>query len=301
MAVKIVFPVPPHFRFWATVSSHGWCELPPFEYDEAARTLSRIQQLNDGRVVRLTLAEAPDSALHITVEGVSGTLTPEQQRDITRAVQHMLNLDHDLSDFYQTISGHARYGWIETIGAGRMLSSPTVWEDLAKTLLTTNTTWNMTIQMCRRLATLGDVYVGGGHAFPTPERVAAMNPDDLNAHVRAGYRGAYLHLLASRIASGELAVESWRDPAVASPDLYKQIKGLKGFGDYAAGSMLKLLGHYDRLATDTACRAVYREGINGGIPAADDKEIAAYYEPYGRWRGLVQWMDVMESYLKHLG
>ncbi|MBI5667253.1 MAG: 3-methyladenine DNA glycosylase [Chloroflexi bacterium] len=293
----LTISTPPHFRFWATVSSHGWCMLPPFDYDDGARTLSRVQQLRDGRVVRLTLSEAP-GGLAIAVEGAAPS--PDEQAEIIGAVNHMLNLDRDFSDFYAHISGHPRYGWIETVGAGRMLSSPTVWEDLTKTLLTTNTTWNMTIQMCRRLITLGDPYPAGGYAFPTPERLAAMNPDDLNAQVRAGYRGAYLHELANRIASGELDVESWRDPALPSADLYKRIKGLKGFGDYAAGSMLKLLGHFDRLATDTACRAVYRDRINGGNAAADDREIAAYYAPFGRWQGLVQWMDVMEDDLRHL-
>jgi hypothetical protein len=42
--------------------------------------------------------------------------------------------------------------------AGRLLVSPTVWEDLAKTLLTTNTTWGATVQMCRRLLTLGEYW-----------------------------------------------------------------------------------------------------------------------------------------------
>jgi hypothetical protein len=74
------------------------------------------------------------------------------------------------------------------------------------------------------------------------------------------------------------------------------VKSLKGFGDYAAGSILKLLGHFDRLATDTECRAAYIR-INNGIPAADDKEIAAYYEKFGQWRGLIQWMDVMQGTL----
>ena len=35
-----------------------------------------------------------------------------------------------------------------------------------------------------------------------------------------------------------------------------------------------------------------------GIAAKDDREIAAYYQLFGQWRGLVQWMDVMEDYFK---
>jgi 3-methyladenine DNA glycosylase/8-oxoguanine DNA glycosylase len=168
--------------------------------------------------------------------------------------------------------------------------------EYVKTLFTTNTVWRATIQMCERFNTLGEPYPGGGHAFPTPERVAALSFDDLHAQVRAGYRDAYLHELARRIAEGEIEVESWRGRP--SNDLYKRITALKGFGDYAAGNMLKLLGHYDRLATDTVCRDVYKNQINNGVPAANDTEIAAYYERFGGWRGLAQWMDVAANWLK---
>jgi len=187
------------------------------------------------------------------------------------------------------------------------LSSPTVWEDLAKTLMTTNTTWNMTQQMVARLTALGDPYAGGGQAFPPPERIAALPLDALNTAIRAGYRGAYLHELAQRIRSGEIDVESWRDPVISSPDLYKRIKALKGFGDYAAGNLMRLMGHFDRLATDTECRAATDTecraayaALNGDQPASSDAEIAAYYEPFGAWRGLVQWMDVMESWFAEM-
>jgi 3-methyladenine DNA glycosylase/8-oxoguanine DNA glycosylase len=151
--------------------------------------------------------------------------------------------------------------------------------------------------MCQRINTLGDAYPGGGFAFPIPQQIVAMKLDDLNTHIRAGYRGAYLHELAQRIVEGDIEVESWRDADIPSLELYKRIKGLKGFGDYAAGNLLRLLGHFDRLATDSVCREVYAE-LNGGLPASHDKEIAAYYERFGQWRGLVQWMDVMRDYFQ---
>ncbi|MBZ0287830.1 MAG: 3-methyladenine DNA glycosylase [Anaerolineae bacterium] len=298
MTHTFIVQTPPAFRFWPTVRSHGWCDLGPFSSHVEARTLERVHQLGAGSVVRLILAGDKDEHIAVTVEGLDNGLSPAQKDELTHGLTNAFNLDRDLSDFYALVRQYPRYLWIEQKAAGRMLAAPTVWEDLAKTLLTTNTTWNMTKQMVARLNTLGEPDAPGGHAFPTPERIAAMTPDDLNAHVRAGYRGAYLHELAVRIANGDLDVESWRDPALASADLYKRVKSLKGFGDYAAGSILKLLGHFDRLATDTECRAVYKE-INNGVPAQNDAEIAAYYEPFGPWRGLVQWMDVMEGWLKN--
>jgi 3-methyladenine DNA glycosylase/8-oxoguanine DNA glycosylase len=287
---------PAGFRFWLTVTSHGWCDLHPFSSDDATRTLARIHRLKDGTIVRLVLGAAADESIAVTVEGLPDSLSPAHKKELTHGLTNAFNLDRDLSEFYALVRQHPRYHWIEHKAAGRMLAAPTVWEDLAKTLLTTNTTWNMTKQMNARLTTLGEPYAAGGTAFPTPEHIAAFNPDDLNTQVRAGYRGAYLHELATRIANGEIDVEAWRDPALPSAELYKRVKSLKGFGDYAAGSILKLLGHFDRLATDTECRAAYIR-INNGVAAADDKEIAAYYEPFGKWRGLIQWMDVMQRTL----
>jgi 3-methyladenine DNA glycosylase/8-oxoguanine DNA glycosylase len=237
-------------------------------------------------------------SLPVHVEGID-RLTPAQEDSIRRALSRGLEIDRDLSGFYALVREYPRYAWIAELGTGRLLASPTVWEDLAKTLLTTNTTWKLTIQMVTRLNALGDPYPDGGHAFPSPSRIAALTVAELDQAVRAGYRSAYLHLLAERIASGEIEVESWRDADLPSEEVYQRIKGLKGFGDYAAGNMLRLLGHFDRLATDSECRVVFRE-INGGVDG-DDRAIRAYYEPFGQWRGLVQWMDVMRSYFVNGG
>lgn len=293
----ITLKTPPDFRFWPTAVSHGWCELVPYSCDESARHLERLLQLRDGTILRLMMRDKAfkPGALKIEVEGVE-KLTPGQTSEIQAALRRCLELDRDLSEMYAVLGSFPRYAWVEQVGAGRMLASPTVFEDLVKTLFTTNTVWGATKNMCQRIATLGDPYPAGGHAFPTPERIAAMTVDDLNTHTRAGYRSAYLHLLATRIASGEIEVESWRDPEIPSIELYKRIRGLKGFGDYAAGNLLRLLGHFDRLATDTVCREVYKTQINNGVPASHDKEIASYYEQFGQWRGLAQWMDVMYTY-----
>jgi 3-methyladenine DNA glycosylase/8-oxoguanine DNA glycosylase len=295
----LTIPTPPGFRFWPSLTGHGWCDLAPYSLDEAAQTLYRVHQLRDGAVVRLVISSTLEQHIAVAVEGLRGKLSAARSAEVESVVRWCFDLDRDMSGFYGLVAAHPRYAWVARVGAGRLLSSPTVWEDLAKTLMTTNTTWNMTGQMVARLTALGDPYAGGGNAFPPPERIAALPLDDLNTAIRAGYRGAYLHELARRITEGELDVESWRDPAITSPDLYKRIKSLKGFGDYAAGNLMRLMGHFDRLATDTECRAAYTS-LNGGVPAANDAEIAAYYEPFGAWRGLVQWMDVMQTWFAEM-
>src|SRR6266498_2434197 len=91
---------PPDFRFWPSVVSHGWCDLPPFSCDEDTRTLERIHQLGDGAVVRLMLpaAEAKAGSLTINVEGVEA-LADSQVEELRRGLRRSLEIDRDLTSF----------------------------------------------------------------------------------------------------------------------------------------------------------------------------------------------------------
>lgn len=292
----ILIPVPVGFQWLPTIFSHGWYQLPPFRYDHETQVLTRIHRFRGGVVARLRIGEGDSpGTVEVSVEGV-GRLTRERRDEVVEVVGTCLNLDRDLAPFYRKARSRPGHRWVETIGAGRMLVSPTVWEDMAKTLLTTNTTWGATKQMCHRLVTLGEPFGADEFSFPTPERIAAMDGDELNQHVRAGYRSAYLSQLARAIVAGEIAVESWRGPGISGDEQFRRIKGLKGFGDYAAGSMCRLLGTFDRLGLDSSCRASFRERNGGEL--ASDKQIALYYEPFGEWCGLALWMDVMKAHLK---
>ncbi len=291
MTTRFTIATPPDFRYAPTVLSHGWGSLAPFSYADGV--LSRVQKLSDGQIVRFDLRWEHGKL----VASSPSDLTARQKREISEIAARCLSFDDDLTLFHDLIRTHPAYGWIETVGAGRMLVSPSVWEDLAKTLLTTNTMWAMTKGMVSRLAALGDANADGDRAFPEPEQIATLDPEALNAQVRAGYRGAYLHTLATRIASGELDVEIWRDPEIPSVEVYKALKGIKGFGDYAAGAMMRLLGRFDQLGLDSVCRATYAQRYNNGVKATD-KEIAAYYAPFEDWRGLVVWLDVMKEYMQ---
>src|SRR6185295_8590638 len=111
------------------------------------KVLSRVHQLDSGKCVLLHISDGGETQeLHVQVEGLK-KLTVAQQRQITRDVEIMFNLDWNLSKFYQAIQHRPEYTWIERQKCGRMLVTPTVWEDLAKTLLTTNTTWSQTKNM----------------------------------------------------------------------------------------------------------------------------------------------------------
>lgn len=269
--------------FHETVISHGWYQLAPFHYDDQTRRLQRIHRLTDGTVCRLTLREE-----HHTLHWHTDIpLTDAQAQTVQTDVDRMMCLGWALEDFYAALADTPRYAWVINGGLGRLLTCPTVWEDLAKTLLTTNTTWGQTRTMTAALCRLGTPY-DDGYAFPTPQQVAAYSHADLQQATRAGYRTGSLLVLAQRIRDG-LDVEAWR--SLSTSDLYAAVRGLRGYGDYAAGTMLRLLGHFDRVAIDTECRGGYKRA--SGSLTATDREIRAFYAPFGRWQGLASWMDII--------
>jgi N-glycosylase/DNA lyase len=210
----------------------------------------------------------------------------------------MLRLDDDLKRFYRTMKTDPDFEWVSHEGAGRMLRSPTVFEDLVKMICTTNCSWALTEKMVTGLVeNLGRKSTNGHRTFPTPEAMALMPEKFYVNEVRAGYRAAYLKELADRVASGELNVESWLTSPLPTPALIKELKGVKGVGDYAAENLLKLLGRYDGLALDSWTRSKFYLVRNNGRKAAD-KKIARYYSRFNEWRGLALWCDMTRDWLE---
>ena len=292
--LEMEIATPEDFSFAATVFSHGWRNLAPFEHDRDSGYLQRTERLPSGGLAVVRMSDAERGGVAVAVTATRG-LDDDDAGFIRRAVSRCLSLDRELAGFYGAIAGDSRYRWIADNSAGRVLASSSVWEDLVKTLTTTNTSWSNTISMCERLTRIGP-QVDGRHCFPTPTEIRAIGVDELGEATGLGYRTPYLHDLASAIDDGEVEPERWRERPVDAAEIEQQILALKGFGPYAAANMLKLLGHYERLAIDSSVRETFRVRINDGV-SPSDADIERYYEPYGRWRGLVMWFDVMKTHL----
>lgn len=289
---QMIIPVSEQFDFNQTVLSHGWYMLAPFELDRDTMTLYYTYALQSGDMVRLAMH---GNEGHILVEVPEvNALSMASQAEITNVVETIFNTRWDLQPFYAAMDNFEGYDWLENERKGRILIGATLWEDLAKVLFTTNTTWAQTIQMSQRLCHLGKPHstLRNTYAFPTAQTIAAMDFDALADAIRAGYRSAYLYELAQVIVSGEFDLDVWY--GLDSDALHKQVKSLKGYGDYAAGTIVRMLGHFDKLAIDSACRDMYARLHNDG-EKDDDKAIKAHYAKFGQWKGLVMWMDIMRS------
>jgi 3-methyladenine DNA glycosylase/8-oxoguanine DNA glycosylase len=114
--------------------------------------------------------------------------------------------------------------------------------------------------------------------------------------IRSGYRAPYLRELAQRVSSGALDVESWLAKDAPLPELLKEMKSVKGVGNYAAENLLKLIGRYDGLALDSWTRAQFARMRNSGRTASD-KKIGRFYSRFDVWRGLALWCDMTRDWL----
>src|SRR6185295_9286544 len=141
--MEISTATPPDFNFKRTVISHGWCELLPFQVDRENWVLSRALDLPDSRPVTLTIS-ANRRALRINT---SRRLSQAASKKVVNDVRHIMRLDDDMTSFYRLLAQDADFGWIPTQGAGRLLRSPTVFEDLVKMICTTNCSWALTEKM----------------------------------------------------------------------------------------------------------------------------------------------------------
>lgn len=291
--MQLSIATPRTFSFKRTVISHGWCELLPFEIDRDRWVLTRTLDLADGAPVTVVI-NANKRAVRIDL---SRTLGKKAVERVLRDVRHILRLDDDMDDFYQTMKATPDFEWVSEQGAGRLLRGPTVYEDLVKMICTTNCSWSLTKKMVTGLVqSLGRESADGRRTFPTPEAMALMPSKFYANEVRAGYRAPYLKELAERVASGSLNVEAWLESPLPTGELIKEMKSVKGVGDYAAENVLKLLGRYDGLALDSWTRAKFFEVRNKGRKATD-KKIARYYSGFKEWRGLALWCDLTRDWL----
>jgi 3-methyladenine DNA glycosylase/8-oxoguanine DNA glycosylase len=285
---------------WRTMNSHGFAELAPTRLDEDARTLDVTLRTRRGKPRRVRVREGRPGYAAVEILGPAAGV--RIQEDVVAGVRHVLRLDHDLSGFYTKAKRDPDLAWAAT-GAGRMLQGPSVFEDVVKTVCTTNCAWSATVRMVNALVEhLGERAIGGdgplSNAFPTPERMATTPEAFYRDVARAGYRGAYLRSLARTVADGELDLEALTS---ASPDaltdeaLEVRLLALPGVGPYAAAHIMMTIGRSSRLILDSWTRPKYARLM--GRKTVSDAQIRRRFAGYGDHAGLAFWLFVTRDWV----
>lgn len=286
---------------WRTIVSHGLADLPPMRVDEERHTFEVTIPLDGARPrVLLVSAGSPGHAL-LSVRGRAPGA--RESRAIVAAGRHVLCLDADLSRFYAVAAEDPELSWAAA-GAGRMIRSPTVFEEVVKTVCTTNCAWSATQRMVGGLVEhLGEPAPGAppsgplGRVFPTPLAMAGADEAFYRDVVRAGYRGSYLRALAAGVADGSIELE---ELGRAEPDelpddeLEQRLLALPGVGPYASAHVMLMLGRTSRLVLDSWTRPTYARLT--GKRSVKDATIVRRFRRYGPYAGLAFWLYVTRDW-----
>jgi 3-methyladenine DNA glycosylase/8-oxoguanine DNA glycosylase len=274
------------FNFLSVVNSHGWRQLAPFSYDENSHTLCYVLRLSNGRVVELKLRDGVGGVLVETEK-----LDKTERRDVADAVSWMFGLDMDFSRFYTAARGEPKLKRSKKLARGRVLRSPTLFEDVIKTILTTNTLWTATKNMTLKLVNeLGESLPEDRmkKSFPTPEAIAASSPKFLQEKIRVGYRAGAIHQLAVHVASGMFDLESLKASDLPTLELRKELLTMNGVGPYAAANLLLIMGRTDFIPIDSwALKLVSHEWYDG--KPVTPKDVEKHFEDWGEFKGLAFW------------
>lgn len=296
---RLTIRPPADFDLARDVCSYGYFLLAPNHWDPETRSLFRVLTLDGDQgkpaptTCRISQTKSPTNpALSARFDR---TLTRGEQTQARAQITRMLSLDTteaDSRDFHKTDKR-----WKKS-GRARLFRSPTLFEDIVKTVTSCNVAWPSTINMNARLCeALGGRSPSGGHAFPTPAKVARTRAPTLRSRCRVGYRDQRIIDLARLFTKGGID-EAWlTDPNTPDDDAFKFLLTLPGVGPYAAGNIMQLLGRYSRLALDTES-VRHGKAVLGytGTDRAILKQLEAHYEPFGRHRFRSYWFELWDYY-----
>jgi 3-methyladenine DNA glycosylase/8-oxoguanine DNA glycosylase len=294
--MKFTLSARPPFNFLSVINSHGWRQLAPFSYDKGTNTLSYLLRLSNGRVIELHFRDVAEG---VSVE--TEKLDRMERKEVADKVTWMFGLDMDFSHFYTASRVEPKLAHAKKLARGRVLRSPTVFEDVVKTILTTNTLWaatkNMTLKLVNELGTSTTGREKLDHplgatlntkAFPTPDAIAASNPDFLKEKIRVGYRAPAIHQLAVRVTSGKFDLESLKTSELTTLELRKVLLTINGVGPYAAANLLMILGKHDFIPIDSYALKMVSNEWHRGEPITA-KEVEKRFEKWGEFKGLAFW------------
>lgn len=281
-----------HYDLSMTCHAHGWINLAPFRWDQDSQTLYFPVFIDDIPVD----IETAQKGQKISASIASHVKLTDDQID---AAGNIIRRALDLNTNTAQLLGIAErvgeeYVSIIRKGAGRLLHAPTLWEDAAKTLFTTNCTWNLTQKMCGTAcsATFSKAAPSGAYPFPSPQTIAGYTPDQIKKLMPVGYRSAYLIQLAERFA---------QDPTLAAietngynyQEADKLVRALNGFADYGVAHLLILAGYFNEIPVDTVVVSYLKKNYRVRKPKS------FIDRTYRRWKQYKWWGLKLEKIIRY--
>jgi 3-methyladenine DNA glycosylase/8-oxoguanine DNA glycosylase len=271
----------PRFDWRRLIFAHGWVHLAPFHYDDQTHILSRPLRVTRSRSVMVSLppprrTSVPDLRASITNDA---PLSASDKTLLKQQIQRMLRLEEDFSNFHNLCKSDPMLRFAARQRCGGLLRGPDAFEDVIKTVATTNCDWRNTKSMCEKLCALDR----DGN-FPGPGTILRFSERQLATKTKCGYRARTIRTVAKMFIEGKLPLDDW-----ASRGEFERIREtlgeIWGIGPYALSHILVLLGDYRTIPVDSEIiKYLSRTHFNGR--KITPKKAVEPYERYGDFRFL---------------
>eukprot|EP00123_Amoebidium_parasiticum_P018389 comp24188_c0_seq1/m.44329 comp24188_c0_seq1/g.44329 ORF comp24188_c0_seq1/g.44329 comp24188_c0_seq1/m.44329 type:complete len:378 (-) comp24188_c0_seq1:177-1310(-) len=217
----------------------------------------------------------------------------QQQHELVAGVRRMVRADMDLRPW------HALHPDARQRGFGRTYRSPTLFEDLVKTITNCNMRFSGTVRMNSLLC----AELGRHGAFPSPWELAAVEPADLQARCKVGYRAGRIVALARAVVAGTLDLAWYEHTARTADEVFVALQGLEGFGPFAAKNVLQLLGFFEHIPADSETVRHFKEEHGAGVKKVGEVVglAAERYAQYAPYQFLAYWFDLWRAYERQKG
>lgn len=342
MPTTLTLAVPDDYVLARDVCSYGYFLLEPNRWDPGQRTFTRVLLLPGGPARFVLDQPSPRASSSKPAAGHAApiaqasellapagralrgrcdrTLDANDRAHARAQLVRMLRLDEpaDTIARFHTLDPRWR-----SLGRGRLMRSPTLFEDVIKTVTSCNVQWPSTITMNQRLcAVLGKrcssapprartpAHPGPTHAFPGPRTLARARATTLRGRCRTGYRDQRMIELARIFGQGPRARSTapsldlrWiEDPSTPDALVRDALLQLPGIGPYAAHNILQLLGRYGQLPLDTESVRHGRSVLGmQGTDAQVMRLVDAHFRPFGEHAFRSYWFELWEFYERRRG
>ncbi|VVB01653.1 unnamed protein product [Arabis nemorensis] len=301
------------FDFEKAVCNHGFFMMAPNVWSPKRKSLSRPLMLSNSSLVMVTISHPHiHPFLVIQVHGIDNVRRDDEEL-IFQQVRRMLRFTSkeggDVTAFHQLHKAAKESGF------GRIFRSPSLFEDMVKSILLCNSTWERTLLMASRLCALQSKLADRTRRsrkrkrdqepkketcgnFPSAKEIASLDKDFINEHCKLGYRAKWIIELAKMVERKSLNLEEMEKREMEPAKVIGKLRKLKGFGVFATATVLMCIGYYHLVPSDTETLRLLREmhGMEECSKMTLEKEAQVFYARYSPFQSLAYWFDLIQNY-----
>ncbi|MFZ5823229.1 MAG: DNA-3-methyladenine glycosylase family protein [Bacillota bacterium] len=277
------------YRF--TTSLKRLQDLPRQVIGRVEEGPSYVRALAQGERLGLVRIQERGEALSVQIEG---DLDHERAlRAVRRAFQ--LDLDHGAFLGHMEQADPVMGGLLHRYAGARPIGPFDLFESLTWAIIGQQVNVAFAFSLKETLVRLGGQAYGGYPAFPSPERVAALRYEQLQAEKYSRRKAEYVIDVARAVAGGRLDLDAIA--ALPFEEAAGRLVSLRGVGRWTAECVLMDAGHLDAFpAGDIGIRnAVQRfYGLDHQPGEEEVREIGRAWAPFSALACYYLWLGLLD-------